>query len=229
MTTAVTGAAKPVKRRSRKGVDTREELLKAARVEFAQHGFAGARTERIVSRANSNPRMISHHFGGKSGLYLAVLEEALGDLRQAELKVDVEGLPPLEGLMQLFDFMNRHFSANRHLVRLLSNENIQKARNLKSSKRVSEMASPVLERIAGLLKRGEASGCVRAGLDPLYVYVMMVALNQFHLSNAHTLSVIFERDLDTQAWRDGHHRAAQAMVRAFLKPCNDEESPRAGT
>ena len=39
------------------------------------------------------------------------------------------------------------------------------------------------------------------GLDPLEVYVMMVALNQFHLSNVHTLSVIFDRDLTSASWR----------------------------
>ncbi len=204
------------RKRTRNAADTRGKLLTAARIEFAQHGFAGARTERIVKRADSNPRMIYHYFGGKSGLYLAVLEDVLGDLRKEELKIDVEHLEPMEGLLQLFDFMNRHFAANRHLVRLLSNENIQKARYLKSSKRVSEMASPVLELIKELLLQGEENGTVRPGLDPLYVYVMMVALNQFHLSNVYTLSVIFERNLDTPEWRAGQHEAARTMVRAFL-------------
>ena len=210
-------AEKP-KRRKRNSIDTRENLLKAGRDEFAQYGFAGARTERIVARAKSNPRMIYHYFGGKSGLYLSVLEEALGDLRREELKIDVEAHEPIEGLLGLFDFMNGHFSENRHLVRLLSNENIQKAKHLKSSARVAEMASPVLVLIAKLLKQGEAEGSIRPGLDPLYVYVMMVALNQFHLSNVHTLSVIFNKDLDTAEWRKGQHAAARTMVRAFLKP-----------
>lgn len=205
------------KKRTRNAADTRDKLLKAGQKEFAQHGFAGARTERIVKRAASSPRMLVHYFGGKSGLYIAVLEEALGDLRREELKIDVEHLSPVEGLMQLFDFMNSHFAANRDLVRLLSNENIQKARNLKMSSRVSQMASPVLSSISELLKKGEADGSVRAGLDPLYVYVMMVALNQFHLSNVHTLSVIFEQNLDTPEWRAGQHQAASMMMRALFE------------
>lgn len=209
-------AAQRPRRKTRNAADTRDKLLSAARVEFAQHGFAGARTERIVKRARSNPRMISHHFGGKSGLYLAVLEEVLGDLRSEELNIDIDHLSPVDGLMQLFDFMNRHFSANRHLVRLLSNENIQKAKHLKSSKRVADMASPVLERIKQLLKKGESDGSIRSGIDPLYLYVMMVALNQFHLSNVYTLSVIFEKNLDTDEWREGQHKAARAMLKGFL-------------
>lgn len=205
-------------KRTRNAEDTRDKILKAARVEFASHGFSGARTERIVSRAKANPRMIYHYFGDKSGLYLAVLEEALGDLRRAELQIDVEHLPPIEGLMQLFDFMNSHFTANRYLVRLLSAENIQKAKHLRSSRRVSEMASPVLTMITELLEKGAWEGTVRAGLDPLCVYVMMVALNQFHLSNVHTLSVIFKQNLDKPEWQAQQHEAARMMVREFLSP-----------
>ena len=212
------------RKRSRNAADSREKLIKAGRAEFAQYGFAGARTERICARAKSNPRMISHYFGGKSGLYLTVLEEALGDLRREELKIDVEHLAPIEGLMQLFDFMNLHFAGDRDLVRLLSAENILKAKHLKTSQRVAGMASPVLQAISRLLERGEMEGSVRSGLDPLYVYVTMVALNQFHLSNVHTLSVIFQKNLDTPEWRAGQHEMARLMVRNFLNP--DQEQSR---
>jgi len=36
---------------------------------------------------------------------------------------------------------------------------------------------------------------IRRAIDPLHVYVMMVALSYFHRSNAHTLSAIFRTDL----------------------------------
>lgn len=203
-------------RRARSAADTQQKILRAARIEFAQHGFAGARMDQIVKRAATNPRMIYHYFGGKEGLYVSVLEEALDSLRRDELKIDVEHLAPLEGLLQLFDFMGRHFETNTHLVRLLSNENIQKARYLRTSKRVQQTASPVLGNIETLLRRGEGDGTLRAGLDSLEVYVMMVALNQFHLSNVHTLSVIFDKDLSADSWRVSRHEAARTMVQTFL-------------
>lgn len=56
---------------------TRERILAAATAEFAAHGFAGGRVERIASRAQSNVRMIYAYYGGKSGLFDATLEEAL--------------------------------------------------------------------------------------------------------------------------------------------------------
>ena len=51
-----------------------ERILKAAMREFANHGFAGARVERILKRANVSPRSLYYHFGSKQGLYDAVRE-----------------------------------------------------------------------------------------------------------------------------------------------------------
>jgi TetR/AcrR family transcriptional regulator len=49
-----------------------ERILSAAMREFAKYGFAGARVERIVSRADVSPRSLYYHFGSKRGLYDAV-------------------------------------------------------------------------------------------------------------------------------------------------------------
>jgi AcrR family transcriptional regulator len=51
-----------------------DRILNAAMREFAKHGFAGARVERIVSRADVSPRSLYYHFGSKRGLYDAVRE-----------------------------------------------------------------------------------------------------------------------------------------------------------
>lgn len=61
--------------RERNAERSRERLLDAAREEFAQHGYAGARVGAIARRAGLNKQLISHHFGGKRGLYHAVMGE----------------------------------------------------------------------------------------------------------------------------------------------------------
>lgn len=197
-------------------VSTRDRLLRAARAEFALHGFAGARIERILDKAGANPRMLYHHFPGKSGLYVAVLEAALGELRQQELQLDVERADPLEGLLQLFDFLNNHFETNQDLVRLLSNENLLKARFIRRSTAIRETSSPTLAMIDELLRRGSESGQLSSSLDALRLYVLMVALTQFHLSNVHTLSVIFDQDLADPRWRAARKADARSMLRQFL-------------
>jgi len=61
--------------RERNAERSRERLLDAALTEFAEHGFAGARVGAIAERAGLNKQLISHHFGGKRGLYESVMRE----------------------------------------------------------------------------------------------------------------------------------------------------------
>lgn len=61
--------------RERNPERSRERLLDAALTEFAEHGFAGARVSTIAERAGLNKQLISHHFGGKRGLYESVMRE----------------------------------------------------------------------------------------------------------------------------------------------------------
>jgi AcrR family transcriptional regulator len=206
-----------VRRPRRSTVQARDKIMKTATAEFARHGFAGARIARIVKRAGSNPRMIYHYFGSKSELYVAVLENALGGLRADELRLDVDHLDPVEGLLRLFDFMNSHFEANQDLVRLLVTENLLKARYMRKSARIRDMSSPVLEMISKFIARGIADGHLAKGLDPLRLYVMMVALSQFHLSNVHTLSIIFAQDLARRDWREARTADVRRMLASFLK------------
>jgi AcrR family transcriptional regulator len=208
----------PPRRRARRSpTEGREQILRAATIEFVTHGFAGARVSRIVGKAGSNPRMLYHYFGSKSQLYVAVLEEALGGLRRQELQLAIEQLDPREGLLQLFDFMSNYFEHNRHVVRLLSAENLLNARYMRKSSRIPEMSSPVLTMIEQLIARGTQAGRLPAGLDGLRLYVLMVALSQFHLANGHTLSMIFGRDLYDPAWRAARAADARRMLAAFLQ------------
>jgi AcrR family transcriptional regulator len=216
-TLGVKPVAFPARRPRRSPAQAREKIMKTATAEFARHGFAGARIARIVKNAGSNPRMVYHYFGSKSGLYIAVLENALGGLRRRELRLDVEHLDPLEGLLQLFEFMNGHFEQNRDLVSLLTTENMLKARYMRKSARIRDMSSPVLDMISKLLEKGTASGQFAKELDPLRLYVLMVALSQFHLSNVYTLSIIFASDLSSEQWRDARKSDARRMLAAFLK------------
>jgi len=48
---------------------TRERILAAATAEFAEHGLAGARVDRIAAAATSNKAQLYAYFGGKDALF----------------------------------------------------------------------------------------------------------------------------------------------------------------
>jgi AcrR family transcriptional regulator len=192
--------------------------LRVAIDEFAAKGYSGARVEAICRAAHANPRMLYHHFGDKDGLYLSVLEEVIGNLRREELKIAAnhEKVEPLAGIMELFDFIQRHFEEHPEFIHLLSGENLLRARFLRRSNKAPIVTSPLIDLIAGLLRRAEKQGVIRRGIEPLHLYVMMVALSYFHRSNAYTLSAIFRTDLQAPAWRADHQRAAADMLLRYL-------------
>ena len=80
------------------------------------------------------------------------------------------------------------------------------------------MNSPVIVTLAKVLARGEREGVFRHGVDPLQLYVSIAALAYFFLSNNHTLSAIFGRDLSTPAARRTRLTHMTAMVLGFLRP-----------
>jgi len=195
---------------------TREKILKAAISEFAAHGFNGARVERIRTRARANTRMIYHYFGDKRRLYVAVLEHVIGELRHEELQLEVDHVDPVAGLMQLFEFVHGHFGTHPELIPLLNGENLLGGRFLRSSTKTPIITSPLMALMERLLKRGEAEGLIRPGIDPLHLYVVMVALSYFHRSNAHTLSTLFRTDLLASAWQSQHKKVAVEMLGRYL-------------
>lgn len=209
-------AASPKPRRDADA--TRARLLKVGIAEFAAKGYSGARIDAIADRAKVNIRMIYHYFGGKENLYIEVLEQTLAKLRAEELKLDLSCVAALDGLMQLFDFIDGHFTAHPELMKLLSSENLNKARFMKKSTLIPVMATPVINLLQRLVQQGEADRTVRPGIDPLHLYVTMVSLAYFHKSNAYTLSRIFETDLLEAHWQRDHLEQTRVMLQQFLSP-----------
>ncbi|AXH35209.1 TetR/AcrR family transcriptional regulator [Humibacter sp. BT305] len=83
---------------------TRARILSAAVTEFAAHGYAGGRIDRIANDAESNVRMIYAYFGNKSSLFDAALTEAI--VRMAtEVPPTPDDLPGWVG--ELYDFHRR--------------------------------------------------------------------------------------------------------------------------
>jgi AcrR family transcriptional regulator len=64
---------RPIPEAARPPDSAREALLDAATGIFARDGFDGARVEAIARAAGVNKAMINYHFGGKAGLYTAIL------------------------------------------------------------------------------------------------------------------------------------------------------------
>lgn len=172
-------------------------ILLAARDEFAGHGLAGARVDRIAERAQVNKRLIYYYFNSKDDLFLAVLEQAYADIRAAERELHLRDMPPTQAIRRLTEFTWEYYLAHPEFLTLLNSENLHQGRHVAQSSRAREMNSPLVETLAQILERGRAEGTFRGGIDPVQLYVSIAGMAYFYLSNNHTLSAIFGRSLMT--------------------------------
>jgi hypothetical protein len=60
-----------------RGAATRDRIVEVATREFAEHGIAGARVERIVAAARTNKAQLYAYFGSKEGLFDAIFAGSL--------------------------------------------------------------------------------------------------------------------------------------------------------
>jgi len=86
--------------------DTKARLLAAAKHEFAAHGIAGARVDRIAELAGVNKERIYGYFGNKQKLFDQVVAQALDELAEA---VPLQpGDDPAEYVGRVYDFHSAH-------------------------------------------------------------------------------------------------------------------------
>jgi AcrR family transcriptional regulator len=197
---------------------TRQRILDAALAEFAEKGMAGSRVDEIAARAGANKRMLYAHFGSKEELWLTVLERAYIAKRAEERGVEVEGLPPAQAMARLVAFNLRYTARHPEFVALLNQENLHRAAYLRRSEDVPALYSPILEALRGVLARGEAAGVFRPGVDPMQLYISMLALGHFYVANRHTLSTIFGAPLDTEAAIEAREAHITEVVLGYLRP-----------
>jgi AcrR family transcriptional regulator len=177
---------------------SRSNILAAAIEEFAARGVDGARVDAIAKRTHTTRAMIYYYFGSKEGLYVAVLENVYGGIRQAEQTLDLAHVPPLDALRRLVAFTVDYYHANPMFVALVVAENQSGGRFIRRTHRMHRLNVSIIDVIRDVLSRGVAEGIFREGLDPIDVHMMIASLGWFQIANRHTFGYIFARDFGSK-------------------------------
>ena len=174
---------------------SRQNILEVATREFSEKGLAGARVDEIAERTNTSKRMIYYYFESKEGLYRAVLEKVYEQIRLIESAIDIEGLAPEDALRELvrvtFDWHHKH----PDFVRLVMNENIHQGEHLGAMPVIKTRRQTIVDLLRKMLARGVKAGRFRGDIDPIDLHMSISALCFYNVSNRHTFSRIFERDM----------------------------------
>jgi AcrR family transcriptional regulator len=148
----------------------RDRLLDAAFEEFAQHGLAGARVDRIAEAAQANKSLIYVYYGNKEQLFDTVLAQRVGALFDA-VPLTTADLPDFAGT--LFD----HLLASPKLLRLNSWRQLERG----DSPAVKiEWGQEKIE----VIGQAQKHGVITTELEPadLLTLILGMVTSWFHLS-----------------------------------------------
>ena len=170
---------------------SRDAILQAAALEFAERGIDGARTDSIARQARVNKALLYYYFADKETLYGAVLDHVFSGMRAEVFHALDSGLPPQPRLMAYagayFDFL----AANPLYPRLMQRE-MMRARegNLRHIERiVKTYFRPLYGRLRRLILQGISAGQFRP-LDPAHFVPSMLAMIVFYFASAPVMKSI---------------------------------------
>lgn len=205
------------KKITRNATRSKNSILSAALLEFSEHGYAGARIDRIAKNAGISKPLIYDYFGDKDALYTAALREAYIQIRTGEDELNLNDMDPEAAIRSLVIFTLKHFRSNPWFVSMLNTENLRGGTTIKKIQDASTIQSRLVVKLDEILKRGAQEGVFRADINAVDFYISIASLCFFPISNIHTLRVVFGCPIDDEWLEQRGDDAAEMLVR-FLYP-----------
>jgi AcrR family transcriptional regulator len=187
---------------------TRQRIFEAAIDEFAEHGNAGARVDRIAEKAHANKESIYRYFGPKDELLRRVLDRYL-DERGEQL------LPKSQDLDAYTAGLFRYFAAHPEFLRLSLWEGLELGAR-PDAYAMEHRRRHYQEKLASIAEQ-QSAGRIDPELDPRHLLVTILGIANYWLVMPQLVRVIFGEEPDA-ATLDRHEEFIAECVRRIVAP-----------
>jgi AcrR family transcriptional regulator len=205
-------ARKHAIRTNARGDRARERIVEVAETEFAERGFYGTSVRELATALGMPTASILHHYPTKEKIYDAVLANIaseLGSVIGDALEGKANTRAKLRRLVIAFIEWTERFPARS---RLLLRELMDNRGRVAAAKRMH--LAPVVDRIAGLLDEGIATGEMRK-VDPFLATIWLAgAIAYFEAAHPTLERIAPHGNRVRAAWR---REAVSLMERAVIK------------
>ncbi|OLT01270.1 TetR family transcriptional regulator [Pseudonocardia sp. CNS-004] len=148
-----------------RGAATRDRIIEAATREFAEHGIAGARVERIVAAARTNKAQLYGYFGSKDGLFDAIFRSSLERIVNV---VPIDATDLADWAVRLYD----EYLRRPDLIRLATWTRLER----RPAGHLVDDAHRLDDHKLRAIADAQAAGVVAPG-DPFDVMAMVIAMS----------------------------------------------------
>ncbi|WP_134766629.1 TetR family transcriptional regulator [Nocardioides sp. 1609] len=159
-----------------KGEATRQRIMEAATAEFAQHGIAGARVDRVAAAARTNKAQLYSYFGSKDQLFDTVFAASMQHVMDV---VPISADDLADWAVRLYD----EYLVRPDLIRLATWARLERrpAGHL-MDERIDEpkLAAIAAAQSAGAIDTGDTGDTGGPGgtqVDPFDVMAMVIAMS----------------------------------------------------
>lgn len=157
--------------------DCRASLIAFATPLFAARGFNGVSVRKIAGAAGVNISMISYYFGGKEGLYSAVLNEQFAVLHNVDEIVRMDADPLIKFEAYVRGTVAR-YRQNPHLLRFYTSELTNPTPCFDSI--VKPAIQGVVKILLEIITDGLSHQMFREGLDPTDTALALAGMINFY-------------------------------------------------
>lgn len=161
-------------------------ILAAAEVEFDLHGFDGVRVEHVADRADFNKSLVYRHFGGKQGLWDAVVREAAAR-RESQLRTTLPGT-----VAELLATLARRLESDPSGTRIL----------LADDGGDDEARLRHHEEMVGLVRLLQSSGELEPEFDPRLFYLVLLGIASLPVTMPHVAHAVSGLDPTEPEFRE---------------------------
>lgn len=156
--------------RKAKKIATRQKLIEAASVEFAEVGYARANVSKISEKAGFAAGTVYNYFRSKHDLLVAVVEHAM-EVHTARIREEISRIDdPVEKVRHAirmdFQFMQQNESLGKVIVREGFAADPQKQKEFLGA------LAPATDVFVEILEEGKREGRLRQDLDSVWTAVL---------------------------------------------------------
>lgn len=187
---------------------TRQRIFDAAIEEFAAHGNAGARVDRIAEKARANKESIYRYFGTKDELLRRVLDRFL-DERGEQL------LPQSQNVDAYAAALFRYFAAHPEFLRLSLWEGLELDAQ-PDAHAMDHRRRHYQEKLRSIAEQQDA-GTIDPELDPRHLLVTILGIADYWHVLPQLVRVIFGTEPDAGTL-DRHEEFVAECVRRIVTP-----------
>ena len=159
--------------------DAKEKLLAAGTRLFAEKGFAGVSIRELATAAGVNSALISYHFGGKEGLYEAVITAQYERLIIKFEAIAASTSSVEEKIRMYADVIRRNHTEDQPLMaRLVQGELSSPTACME--KVLRKYTFRIAQIVSDVLRQGIQSGSFRQDVDPVLAALSLAGMLNFY-------------------------------------------------